>query len=131
MRSWPIARTPRWIRAGEVRSMRGRVFYPDREEAQLMIVEVYRIDVPTPVLEITYEQVNEIVKSGRLAAVDTGTSGRFCFKNPKAGNYLLRANVSGERIGLSQFRMTNILVTLAPKRKKAQSELKVELGMAI
>jgi hypothetical protein len=49
----------------------------------------------------------------------------------KAGNYMLRANVSGEGIHRSQFRMTNIFVTLAPTTKSAQRELKVELGMAI
>ena len=119
------------IRAGEVRSMRGRVLYPNGEEAQLMIVEVYRIDLATPVLEITYDQVAEIVKSGRIAAVDTGYSGRFCFKNLKHGNYILRANVSAEGTSLSQFRMTNILVTLAPKSERAPRELEVELGMAI
>ena len=111
--------------------MRGRVLYPDGKEAQLMIVEIYRIDLATSVLEITYDQVDEIVKSGRIAAIDTGTSGKFCFKSLKAGNYMLRANISGEGISLSQFRMTNTLVTLAPKRKNAQRELKVQLGMAI
>jgi len=119
------------IRAGEVRSMRGRILYPNGKEAELMIVEVYRIDLATPVLEITYDQVAEIVKRGRIAAVDTGTSGRFCFKNLKPGKYILRANVSAEGTSLSQFRMTNILVTLAPKSERAPSELNVELGMAI
>ncbi|HXM34086.1 MAG TPA: hypothetical protein VN920_02785 [Pyrinomonadaceae bacterium] len=119
------------IHAGDVRALRGRVLYPDGKEAELMIVEVYRIDLATPVLEITYAQVDEVVRSGRLAAVDTGTSGKFCFKNLKAGNYMLRANISGERIGLSQFRMMNIFVTLTPTSKSAQRELKVQLGMAI
>lgn len=111
--------------------MRGRVLYPNGKEAQLMIVEVYRIDLATPLLEITYDQVEEIVKSGRIAAVETGTSGRFCFKNLKPGNYILRANVSAEGTNLSQFRMTNILVTLAPKSERAPRELEVELVMAI
>jgi hypothetical protein len=101
------------------------------QKKELMIVEVYRNDSATPVSEITNAQVAEIVKRGRLAAVETGARGKFCFNHLKAGNYMLRANVSGEGIHRSQFRMTNIFVTLAPTTKSAQRELKVELGMAI
>jgi hypothetical protein len=117
------------VTAGELKSIQGRVLYPDGKEAELMIVEIYSIDPATPLTEITYAQVSEIVKRGRIAAVNTGERGKFCFKNLKAGDYLLRANISGE--GLSQFAMMNILLTLAPTRKSAQRKLTVRLEMAI
>jgi len=66
-----------------------------------------------------------------MAAVETGESGKFCFKNLKAGNYLLRVKASGEGLDLSGFRMTNILLRLTPTRKNAQPELTVQLAMAI
>jgi len=119
------------VNAGELRSIRGRVIYPNGTKAELMIVEIYRIDLTAPLTEITHAEVAEIVKSGRMAAVETGESGEFCFKNLKAGNYLLRANASGENLDLSQFRMTNILLTLSPTRKNARRELTVQLAMAI
>lgn len=128
-----LASSSEWetINAGEVRSIRGRVLHPDGTRAEFMIVEVYRNDLATPVSKITYVQVNEIINRGRIEAVETGTSGKFCF-NLKPGNYMLRANMGGERISLSAFKMMNIFVTLAPRNKKGiQRELKIELGMAI
>jgi hypothetical protein len=119
------------VNAGELRSIRGRVLYPNGTKAELMIVEIYRIDLATPLREINYAEVSEIVKRGRMAAVETGESGKFCFKNLKAGNYLLRVNASGEGLDLSGFRMTNILLRLTPTRKNAQPELTVQLAMAI
>lgn len=129
-----LASSSEWdtINAGEVRSIRGTVLHPDDTRAEFIIVEVYRNDLATPVSKITYVQVNEIINRGRIAAVETGTSGKFCFKNLKPGNYMLRANMGGERISLSAFKMMNIFVTLAPRNKKGiQRELKIQLEMAI
>ena len=120
------------MNAGEVTSLRGRVLYPDGTKAELIIVEIYRNDFATPASEITSAQVDEIMRKGRIAAVETGSGGGFCFKGMKPGNYMLRANSSREGVSLSQFAMMNIFVTLAPKGGKgARSELKVQLEMAV
>ena len=120
------------MNAGEVTALRGRVVYPDGTKAGLIIVEVYRNDFAAPASEITSAQVDEIIRKGRIAAVETGPGGGFCFKGLKPGNYMLRANTSREGVSLSQFVMTNIFVTLAPKGGKgARRELKVQLEMAI
>src|SRR4051812_47255970 len=99
--------------AGEVTSLRGRVVYPDGTKAELIIVEVYRNDFAAPASEITSARVDEIIGGGRIAAVEVGSGGGFCFKGLKPGNYLLRANASREGVGLSQFVMMNIFVRLA------------------
>jgi hypothetical protein len=118
--------------AGEVTSLRGKVLYPDGTKAELIIVEVYRNELAAPVPELTSAQVEEIIRGGRIAAVETATSGKFCFRNLKPGNYLLRANTSRAGGSLSQFVMMNIFVTLAPRGAKGvRRELTVQLEMAI
>jgi hypothetical protein len=87
-----------------------------------------------PMSAMTYVQVHELVKTGRVAALKTDTRGRFCFKNLKAGNYMLRANVSGNFSGggLSGYSTMDVFVTLAPKTKKgANRDLEITFGMAI
>ena|SRR5438270_1667301 len=119
------------INAGEVSSIRGKVLMPDGTSAEFMIVELYRND-SAPETKITYALVDEIIKRGRMAALETGASGKFCFKNLKPGKYMLRANISGEGVSLSELTMTNIFVTLAPKNGRGVKRgLKVELEMAV
>ena len=120
------------MNAGKVTSIRGRVLYPNGTKAELIIVEVYRNDLATSASEISSAQVDEIIKSGRIDAIEIGPSGGFCFKGLKPGNYMLRANASQVDVSLSQFAMMNIFVTLAPKGAKgARRELEVQLVMAI
>jgi hypothetical protein len=118
------------IDGGDVRSLRGRFLNPDGTEAESIIVEVYRNDLSIPMSAMTYVQVHQIVKTGRVAALDTDTRGRFCFKNLKAGNYMLRANVSGK--GLSGYSTMDVFVTLTPKTKRgANRNLEITFEMAI
>ena len=116
---------------GDVKALRGRFLYPDGTEAEFIIVELYRNELSIPVTQLTYVQVAEIMKGGRVAVIDTDTRGRFCFKNLKPGNYMLRANVSGKRTDLSMYSTMEVFVTLAPKKGSAARNVEVTFGMAI
>lgn len=119
--------TSEYVDAGQTKSLRGRVLYPNGEEAELVIIEVYRNDLTIPANEMTYVESDQILKAGRIAARDTETSGRFCFKKLPAGNYMLRVNTIGKN---SQFSTMYIFVTLVPKSKE-NVELEVRLTFAI
>src|SRR5436190_24116492 len=70
-----------------VERIHGRVFFPNLEPMEDIILEVYRYNG-----ESSYQEISQVMQEQkRIAACLTGADGKFSFARLKPGKYLLRA----------------------------------------
>ena len=121
------------INFGAIKSIKGKVLLPDGTVAENVVVELFRNILTVPPEKANYIQINEILKEKRLSARYIVTSGKFCFKNIKAGNYLLRINSpKTEQSKISGFSTIHLFVTVDPKNKNNKNQkLEVRLALGI
>ena len=118
---------------GTVNSIKGKVLLPDGNDADNIIVELFPNTLTIPSEKANYIQINEIFKKERLTARYIETNGKFCFKNIKAGNYLIRINIlKNEQFELSVFSTIYLFITVDPKNKNNKNQkLEVQLALGI
>ncbi len=92
-----------------VERIQGRVFFPNSEPMEDIVLEVYRYNGGN-----SYQEISQVVQGQkRVAACLTGADGKFSFTRLRAGNYLLRAGTRHTK----GFNEVYAILTLKPGRK--------------
>ena len=109
---------------GNVRVIRGHLFYPNGEPVKGGIVEVFDSFLQTDDWE--HADHEKVTARPRRIACLTAADGSFCFSGLRSGRYLLRAGRVGPDQGFSAMRMF-VRVT----RKGSRKPLRMELAQSI
>ncbi|MFL6231055.1 MAG: carboxypeptidase-like regulatory domain-containing protein [Pyrinomonadaceae bacterium] len=112
------------IRGGTVKSIRGKVIYPNGEPKEGAVVEVYSYASSDKNLR-PYELVRE---KKRIAACLTDENGRFCFTGLPSGKYVVRA---GTRIseGMQEIYVVTSVERHWWRRWRSKNELNIRLEL--
>ena len=109
---------------GNVRVIRGRLFYPNGEPVKGAVVEVFDNFLGTD--DWKHADYEKITARPRRIACLTSADGSFCFSDLPSGRYLPRAGLVGVDQGFSAMRM---FVRVTPKGRR--KPLRMELAQSI
>jgi len=119
-----LGNVPLVATGGNVRAIRGRLFYPNGEPVKGAIVEVFVNSLETDDWE--HADYEKVTARPRKIACLTSADGSFCFSGLRSGRYLLRAGLVGVDQGFSAMRM---FVRVTPKG--STKPLRMELAQSI